>query len=214
MPGTFRGATWCTHLILSQHLPNLLFAGGGSPMGRRGPRRWRRRSRLVMRRWEWRRDARWRPTVLANIGQGISPRQVRVGGRGGGLRRHRWLLGGHHRWNLGATTVVGRGIGRAHRAIATRRSSQVWRHRGADHVGSRGVEHGRTTAIVCGHLSRRQRRARWINGHIGNGHMGEVRLSREVRVMRVLQRTDGVEMSLQLSLHTNDCLGGQFGGAG
>lgn len=65
-----------------------------------------------------------------------------------------------------------------------------------------GGRHRRTTAIVRRHLSRREWRARWIHRHIG-----KVRLSGEVGVMGVLERTDGVEMSLQLSLHTDDCRG-------
>lgn len=132
---------------------------------------WRRRP--VGRRWWWvmsreGRNTRWRPAVLANIsGRMSSPKVGSRRRRDGGKRvRHGWL----RRYNggdLGTVVIRGRMGSSTDGAITTRRNSQVRRHRRPDHIGpERSFDYRRSTAIVHWHLSRRERRARWLDGDV------------------------------------------------
>lgn len=150
------------------------------------------------------RNARWRPAVLANIGGCVSSPKVGSRRRRDGRERvgHRWLRC-YNRGDLGAVMTRGRMGSSTDGAIATRRNGQVWRQRGPDHIGpERGFDHRWSTTIVHRHLSRRERRARWLDGDVCKVRR---RLPRcEIWIMRVLQGADRIEVPFQFILHADD----------
>lgn len=143
MTGLILETSGCTHLILSEYIPDLLLATCRCTMRRRGPRSTASTSPRGISRRE-RRSTCGRPVGLPNIRERVTAAQIRGSGRSRYGKRMRcrllWLL---LRWWRSSSTTRGRRlesviirdrrIGTSNRAVATRGHRKMRRDGWSNH---------------------------------------------------------------------------------